>query len=151
MKLGNLNMLTLYNNDKNIILRFFYDLTVQSRWLRGNFNFVLQSIATIDKNNSISNTIDVSGEKYKLKTNSDFTFSGNCDCNTFTGNFFNYNDVGETNASIVYNEVACSSIEENYFYCLNATTHFRWENENLILFNYEEGKEFNYLVFKMEN
>jgi len=143
--------LTLYDAQRKTVLRFYYDFTVQSRWLAGNNNFVLQSIATIDKSSNVSNVIDVEKEDLKLKTNSDFSFSGNGECNTFMGNFFNYNDVGETNARIVPTKIACSSLEENYFHCLNSTTHFKWENENLILFNYEDGKEFNYLVFKMTN
>ena len=82
---------------------------------------------------------------------SNILFSGKGKCNSFNGEFKNYNDVGETSASLVATKIACDDFEQFYFNCFNATTHFRWENQNLILFNYEDGKEFNYLVFKMIN
>lgn len=150
LKLGNLNMLTLYDNQKKNILRFTKDFTLEHKWLALDITFELESVATISSLNEVINLTEINNDNYTIKTNPNYTFSGSGDCNTFNGNFINYNDFGETNVILETTKVNCNDFENNFLDCLSSTTHFKWNDEKLILYNYKKDKEFNYLVFKMK-
>ncbi len=151
--IGALDRLILYDSQKKIMLRFVQDYSVHSMVLSSNRKFILESVATINKSLSLSNITNVENNNIKLEIKNNFSFVGPSYCNDYYGNFIAYNNLGETSMEFQANLVACSNqqLENNYFNCLNSVTNFKWEDEKLILYHLEEGKEFNYLVFKMTN